>query len=80
MAVCYSLWSFVIFFPIWYVCTKKNLVTLLATKKRDFYSFYKNLFTHFGASRFVSSNTFEAGGPDWAIFLPLGDDLLWAFV
>jgi hypothetical protein len=24
----YSLWSFVIFFPFWYVWTKKNLATL----------------------------------------------------
>jgi hypothetical protein len=28
MAVWYSLWSFVIFFPIWNVWTKKNLATL----------------------------------------------------
>jgi hypothetical protein len=26
------LWSFVIFFPIWYVWTKKNLATLLVTR------------------------------------------------
>jgi hypothetical protein len=31
MAVWYSLWSFGIFFPIWYVWTKKNLATLDAT-------------------------------------------------
>jgi hypothetical protein len=30
MAVWYSLWSFDIFFPFWYVYTKKNLATLLA--------------------------------------------------
>jgi hypothetical protein len=29
MAIWYSLWSFVIFFPIWNVWTKKNLATLL---------------------------------------------------
>jgi hypothetical protein len=28
-AVCYSLWSFGIFFPIWYVWIKKNLATLI---------------------------------------------------
>jgi hypothetical protein len=28
MAVWYCLWSFGIIFPIWYVCTKKNLATL----------------------------------------------------
>jgi hypothetical protein len=28
MAVWYCLWSFVIFFPIWNVSTKKNLATL----------------------------------------------------
>jgi hypothetical protein len=30
MADWYSLWSFVVFFPIWNVWTKKNLATLLA--------------------------------------------------
>jgi hypothetical protein len=29
MAVCYSLWSFVTFFPIWYVWSRKNLATLV---------------------------------------------------
>jgi hypothetical protein len=33
MVVWYSLWSFGIYFPIWYVWTKKNLATLLATAK-----------------------------------------------
>jgi hypothetical protein len=33
MAVWYSLWSFVIFFTIWYVWTKKNLATLLFTEQ-----------------------------------------------
>jgi hypothetical protein len=28
MAVWYSLWSFGIFFPFWYIWTKKNLATL----------------------------------------------------
>jgi hypothetical protein len=28
MAFWYNLWSFGIFFPIWYVWTKKNLATL----------------------------------------------------
>jgi hypothetical protein len=28
IAVWYSLWSFSIPFPFWYVCTKKNLATL----------------------------------------------------
>jgi hypothetical protein len=28
MAVWYSLWTLVIFFPFWYVWTKKNLATL----------------------------------------------------
>jgi hypothetical protein len=32
MAIWYSLWSFVIFFPIWYVWTKKNLATLFVTQ------------------------------------------------
>jgi hypothetical protein len=27
----YSLWSFGIFFPFWYVSTKKNLATLVRT-------------------------------------------------
>jgi hypothetical protein len=31
MAVWYSLWSFVIFFPIWYAWTKKNPATLVKT-------------------------------------------------
>jgi hypothetical protein len=31
MTVCYKLWSFCIFFPRWYVWTKKNLATLLTT-------------------------------------------------
>jgi hypothetical protein len=31
MAVWYSLWSFVICFPIWHVLTKKNLATLVST-------------------------------------------------
>jgi hypothetical protein len=31
MAVWYSLWSFVIFFPLWNVWTKKNLATLVHT-------------------------------------------------
>jgi hypothetical protein len=31
MAVWYSLWSFVIFFPFWYVWIKKNLATLQQT-------------------------------------------------
>jgi hypothetical protein len=34
MAILYSLWSFVIFFPIWYVWTKKNLATLNRTRAR----------------------------------------------
>jgi hypothetical protein len=29
MAIWYSLWSFGIFFPIWYVWSKKNLATLV---------------------------------------------------
>jgi hypothetical protein len=33
MAVWYSLWSFVIFFPIWYVWTKKNLATLVTPRE-----------------------------------------------
>jgi hypothetical protein len=36
MAVWYSLWSFGIFFPIWYVWTKKNLATLTSTENRVF--------------------------------------------
>jgi hypothetical protein len=32
MAVWYSLWLFVVFFPIWYVWTKKNLATLLSSE------------------------------------------------
>jgi hypothetical protein len=31
MAVWYSLWSFGIFFPLWYVWTKKNLATLFSS-------------------------------------------------
>jgi hypothetical protein len=31
MAVWYGLWSFGIFFPFWYVWTKKDLATLLHT-------------------------------------------------
>jgi hypothetical protein len=33
MAVWYSLWPFVIFFPIWNVWTKKNLATLTKMTK-----------------------------------------------
>jgi hypothetical protein len=33
MAVWYSLWSFGIFFPIWYAQTKKNLATLSASER-----------------------------------------------
>jgi hypothetical protein len=33
MAVWYSLWSFGIFFPFWYVWTKENLATLLPNGK-----------------------------------------------
>jgi hypothetical protein len=29
MAIWYSLWSFGIFFPFWYVGAKKNLATLI---------------------------------------------------
>jgi hypothetical protein len=32
MTVWYSLWSFGIFFPIWYVWTMKNLATLRWSK------------------------------------------------
>jgi hypothetical protein len=32
MAVWYSLWSFCIFFPFWYVWTEKNLATLHLTR------------------------------------------------
>jgi hypothetical protein len=32
MAVWYSLWSFGIFFPFWYIWTKKNLATVLTAK------------------------------------------------
>jgi hypothetical protein len=32
MAVWYSMWSFLIFFPIWYVWIKKNLATLFQTR------------------------------------------------
>jgi hypothetical protein len=42
MAVWYSLWSFVIFFPIWYAWTKKNLATLDLTKAGQFS--YQNIF------------------------------------
>jgi hypothetical protein len=35
MAIWYSLWSFVIFFPIWNVCTKKNLATLIHASLRN---------------------------------------------
>jgi hypothetical protein len=31
MAVCYSLWSFGTFFPLWNVWIKKNLATLALT-------------------------------------------------
>jgi hypothetical protein len=31
MVFWYTLWSFGIFFPFWYVCTKKNLATLFVT-------------------------------------------------
>jgi hypothetical protein len=48
MAIWYSLWSFVIFFPIWYVWTKRNLATLATTAsfqaKRIF---QKNECSHF---------------------------------
>jgi hypothetical protein len=33
MAVWYSLWSFGILFPFWYVLTKKNLATLLQSQQ-----------------------------------------------
>jgi hypothetical protein len=33
MAVLYSLWKFVIFFPIWNVWTRKNLATLLLSSE-----------------------------------------------
>jgi hypothetical protein len=36
MAVWYSFWSFVIFFPTWYVWTKKNLATLFKNTNRLF--------------------------------------------
>jgi hypothetical protein len=36
MAVSYSLWSFGIFFPFWYVWTKKHLATLVTLLKRSF--------------------------------------------
>jgi uncharacterized RDD family membrane protein YckC len=35
MASWYSLWSFVIFFPFWYVWTKKNLATLCLSAAGD---------------------------------------------
>jgi hypothetical protein len=31
MAVWYGLWSFGIFFPIWYIWTKKNLATMISS-------------------------------------------------
>jgi hypothetical protein len=31
LAVWYSLWSFGILFPLWYIWTKKNLATLIQT-------------------------------------------------
>jgi hypothetical protein len=35
MAVWYSLWSFGIFFPFWYVCIKKNLATMYQTRQEN---------------------------------------------
>jgi hypothetical protein len=35
MAFWYSLWSFVIFFPFWYVWAKKNLAALVGTRSLD---------------------------------------------
>jgi hypothetical protein len=34
MAILYGLWSFGIFFPIWYVRTKKNLATLIPHREK----------------------------------------------
>jgi hypothetical protein len=42
MAIWYSLWSSVIFFPIWYVWIKKNLATLAVVVNQ-----FTTLVTHF---------------------------------
>jgi hypothetical protein len=39
MAVRYSLWSFGIFFPFWYVGTKKNLATLATRFQSNYQNF-----------------------------------------
>jgi hypothetical protein len=36
MPIWYNLWQFGIFFPIWYVGTKKNLATLMPTRLFQF--------------------------------------------
>jgi hypothetical protein len=40
----HSLWSFVIFFQIWYVWTKKSLATLLETRLSSFTHYQERFF------------------------------------
>jgi hypothetical protein len=35
MAIWYSLWSFGIFFPFWYIWTEKNLATLIRNETKQ---------------------------------------------
>jgi hypothetical protein len=60
MAVSYSLWSFGIFFPIWYVWTKKNLATLIPdpTKINNFLRRFRALHKEAGTA-FLSRLRFE---------------------